>query len=68
MASASLGPPKGTDSQDRPGTSTHDDLDEVEHLHGVPFNSIKNFYLVNKVFNYNKRNKVTGKNSHSFEL
>jgi len=29
---------------------------------------VKNFYLVNKVFNYNKRNKVTGKNSHSFEL
>ena len=29
---------------------------------------VKNFYLVNKVFNYNKRNKVTGKNSYSFEL
>ena len=29
---------------------------------------VKNFYLVNKVFNYKKRNKITGKNSHSFEL
>ena len=47
IKSASLEPPDGPDSQDRPGAGTHDDLDEVEQLQGVPFNSLNNFYLVN---------------------
>ena len=43
---ATQGLPDGSGSQNRAIAGPHDDLDEVEHLQGVPFNSINNFYLV----------------------